>query len=74
MWDFLDRFISLIMWLSRINRLLRRCATCLSRIYYESCEDRILSNLNRPKFDTIRDRADFKTLVAELEKKAEPKK
>jgi hypothetical protein len=33
-----------------------------------------LSDLNRPEFDAIRDRADFKTLVAELEKKAEPKK
>jgi hypothetical protein len=33
-----------------------------------------LSDLNRPEFDAIRDRADFKTLVAELEKKAEPNK
>ena len=74
MWDFLDRFISLIMWLSRINRLLRRRAMSISRICYESCECRMLSDLNRPEFDTTRDRADFKTLVAELEKKAEPKK
>jgi hypothetical protein len=30
--------------------------------------------LKDPDFDAIRDRADFKKLVAELEKKSEPKK
>jgi hypothetical protein len=30
--------------------------------------------LKKPDFDAIRDRADFKTLVMELEKETEPKK
>ena len=39
-----------------------------------TCGWNLPDELKEPDFDAIRDRGDFKTLVAELEKKAEAKK